>query len=243
MADRSAQPAQETPHRQLKDVVYLRLKQEIVDLELLPGYPMREVELAGRLGVSKTPLREALVRLQRERLVELVPYKGAVVSGYDREDLKEIYELRELLEGACAREAAEHISAADLAELTRMVRDSERAWADGDVDSLPELLEAFDRIVYRQTRNRRIREMIENLSDHLIRIGNLTVAIPGRLEGSVRQHSAIHDAITRRDPAAAERLMREHVSSVMADQLAAFDPDDTSAWVGRGARARKSEND
>ncbi|CUU55888.1 hypothetical protein CcI49_01700 [Frankia sp. CcI49] len=235
MAERSAQPADETPHRQLKDVVYLRLKQEIVDLRLPPGYPMREAELAGRLGVSKTPLREALVRLQRERLVEIVPYKGAVVCGYDRDDLKEIYELRELLEGACAREAAVHISAADLAELTKVVRGSERAWAAGELDGLPELLEAFDRVIYGQTRNRRIREMIENLGDHLVRIGNLTVAIPGRLEVSVRQHSAIHEAIVRRDPGDAERLMREHVTSVMADQLAAFDPDDPGVRTARAA--------
>jgi len=92
-------------HRQLKDTVYVQLRDDIVNGVLPPGTVLREAELAARFGVSKTPLRDALVRLQKDGFVEIPPYRSAVVVGYSRTDLREIYELRELLEGACARQA------------------------------------------------------------------------------------------------------------------------------------------
>lgn len=223
-------------HRQLKDVVYERLRQEIIDFTLQPGAPLREAELSQRLGVSKTPLREALVRLQRDRLVELIPYKGAVVSGYSREDLASIYQLRELLEGACARDAAQGASPEDLAELTSVIRDTKSALAEQDRDLIVSLFYTFDDVIYRQTRNVYISDLIEGLHAHLYRIGQLTVMIPGRLERSAQQHEAIYEAILRREPNQAEQRMREHIISVMVDQLANF-PDE---GLGRTPRTGES---
>jgi DNA-binding GntR family transcriptional regulator len=117
-------PIDGVEHRQLKDSVYLKLRQEIVSAKLPPGYLLREAELAARFGVSKTPLREAFVRLEKDGFVEIAPYRSAVVGGYSRQDLREIYEVRELLEGLCAREAALNIATEDLAALSRIVRDS-----------------------------------------------------------------------------------------------------------------------
>src|ERR1700683_2462519 len=96
-------------HRQLKDAVYLQLRDDIISGALPAGAVLREVELVARFGVSKTPLRDALVRLQKDGFVDIPPYRSAVVTGYSETDLREIYELRELLEGACARQAALHI--------------------------------------------------------------------------------------------------------------------------------------
>ena len=118
-------------HRQLKDWVYLKLREEIVATQLPPGYVLREAELAARFGVSKTPLREAFVRLEKDGFVQIAPYRSAVVSGYSRQDLREIYEVRELLEGQCAREAAVNIATEDLAALNRIVRDSARGPGGG----------------------------------------------------------------------------------------------------------------
>jgi DNA-binding GntR family transcriptional regulator len=219
------QPLDDAAHRQLKDTVYLRLRDEIVSGELPPGTLLREAELAARLGVSKTPLRDALARLQRDGFVTIPPYRSAVVAGYSRTDLREIYELRELLEGACARQAALSIGADALAELAQIMRDS-AACVDNDKvrtgqeERLTELLDQFDRVMYAQSRNSRIDEMLGNLRDHLVRIGRLTTGIPGRLAKSVHEHQPIYDAIVQRDGAAAERFMRRHILSVMADQLA-----------------------
>ena len=227
-------------HRQLKDTVYLQLRDDIVNGTLPPGAVLREAELATRFGVSKTPLRDALVRLQKDGFVEIPPYRSAVVVGYSRTDLREIYELRELLEGACARQAAFHISADALAELARIVRASAdcvtgpemgrvmgpgmgpgmgTAVAAGREDELAGLLDQFDLVMYAQSRNSRIDEMVGNIRGHIQRIGRLTTGIPGRLAKSVPEHEAIYEAIVQRDGAAAEALMRRHILSVMADQL------------------------
>jgi DNA-binding GntR family transcriptional regulator len=215
-------------HRQLKDSVYLKLRQEIVTATLPPGYVLREAELAARFGVSKTPLREAFVRLEKDGFVQIAPYRSAVVTGYSQQDLREIYEVRELLEGLCAREAAVSIATEDLAAVNRIVRDSAAAFEAGDTDRLTALLDEFDVVLYAQSRNSRITAMLENIRDHVTRIGRLTVAIPGRLGTSVREHQAIYEAIVQRDGPRAETLMRQHILSVMADQLANLDPDSVS---------------
>jgi DNA-binding GntR family transcriptional regulator len=214
-------------HRQLKDTVYLRLREDIVSDALPPGSLLREAELAARFGVSKTPLRDALVRLQKDGFVTIPPYRTAVVAGYSRSDLREIYELRELLQGACARQAALTIDADELATLARVVRDSAGCLAgvsDEDVVAgqearLSELLDRFDEVIYAQSRNGRLNAMVENIRDHTTRIGRLTTSIPGRMGKSVAEHQKIYEAIVQRDVAAAEALMRRHILSVMADQL------------------------
>ena len=216
--------------RQLKDAVYAQILEKIVDGTLPAGYALREGELAARLGVSKTPLRDALVRLQADGLVSIPPYRSAVVVGYSRRDLREIYEVRELLEGACARDAALTISADDLAELSTLMRDSAacitdgpvsgRTVADGQEQALAVLIDRFDVIMYAQSRNQRINEMVANIGIHIRRIGQLTTRIPGRMVKSVAEHHAIYEAIVQRDGPAAEAAMRRHIRSVMADQLA-----------------------
>jgi DNA-binding GntR family transcriptional regulator len=210
-------------HRQLKDSVYYKLREQIVSTELPPGYMLREAELAARFGVSKTPLREAFVRLEKDGFVAIPPYRSAVVAGYSQQDLREIYEVRELLEGLCAREAAVNIATEDLAALNRVIRESERALKAGDTDGLTALIEEFDTLLYAQCKNGRIIAMLDNLRDHVTRIGRLTIAIPGRLESSVTEHRGIYEAIVSRDGPRAENLMRLHILSVMADQLASLE--------------------
>jgi DNA-binding GntR family transcriptional regulator len=210
-------------HRQLKDSVYYRLREQIVSGELPPGYVLREAELAARFGVSKTPLREAFVRLEKDGFVTIPPYRSAVVAGYSQQDLRETYEVRELLEGQCAREAAVNIATEDLAALNRVIRDSEQALKSGETERLTALIDEFDTLLYAQCKNSKITAMLDNIRDHVTRIGRLTIAIPGRLESSVAEHRGIYEAIVSRDGPRAENLMRQHILSVMADQLASLD--------------------
>ncbi len=208
--------------RKVTDWVYEELKSAIVDLRLAPGDPLREATLADQLGVSKTPIREALTRLEQEGLVETTSFKGAVVTGYSRQDLLEIYELRELLENAAARTAAESMADADRDRLDRICRESRKLKKNHDAAGLPALISAFDDVLFEQVRNSRIRALIENLRAHLTRIGHLTAEIPGRIEASVDEHEKIVQAIAARDPELAERQMREHIRSVRDDQLRAL---------------------
>lgn len=206
--------------RKVTDWVCEEIRDAIIDLRLRPGEPLREAAIAEQLGVSKTPIREALARLEKEGLVETTSFKGAVVSGYSPRDLEEIYELRALLEGAAARAAAEDASEETRARLRDVVEGSRKLRDRGELSELAALLGRFDLIVYDQVTNRRIQALIDNLRAHLTRIGKLTEAIPGRVEASVEEHAAIVEAIVRRDPDDAERLMRVHIASVLADQLA-----------------------
>jgi DNA-binding GntR family transcriptional regulator len=218
-------------HQNLGDQVYEQVRDDIIALEIPPGAHLREAELAERFAVSKTPVRDALARLASDGLVDLIAYRGALVTSYTNDDLMDIYDLRGLVQGSCAREAALSISADDLAMLGLVIRESRRAQEEGHEEQLPVLFNAFDEIVYRQTSNNRIRQLILNLDAHLRRIGNLTVRIPGRLEKSVEQHEGIYEAIVDRDPNEAESLMRKHAASVLADQLAdhAVDPSGQTA--------------
>jgi len=215
-------------HLHLKETIYESVRQDIIDLVLLPGTHLREAELAQRYAVSKTPVREVLQLLNNDGLVEILTHRGAIVTRYSHKDLFEIYQLRELIEGACAREAAQSISVDEVVELGRIVRKSQDCLADGHIDLLPKLFNDFDEIIYRQTRNGRVVELLTYLDGHLRRIGNLAVGIPGRLDKSVVQHTEIYDAIVRRDPNEAEKLMRHHIRSVLGDQSASFQVDVSS---------------
>jgi GntR family transcriptional regulator, rspAB operon transcriptional repressor len=211
--------------RTMTDAVYEQLKTAIVELRIPPGAPLREAEIAQGLSVSKTPVREALGRLEQDGLVTLNSFRSALVTEYTARDLQEIYELREIIEVAAARAAAESMSDKGLADLGRIASECVRLNAEGgggDAPELVQLISEFDTVLYEEVRNRRIRAILENLAAHLARIGRLTTEIPGRIDASVREHAQIYEAIERRDPENASRFMREHIRSVRDDQLRAL---------------------
>ncbi|HEX9519997.1 MAG TPA: GntR family transcriptional regulator [Streptosporangiaceae bacterium] len=207
----------------MTDWVYEELKEAIVSLRLPPGQPLREAALAEQLGVSKTPIREALSRLQQDGLAETTSFKGAVVTGYSRQDLVEIYELRELLESSAARLAAQSMSDADRARLDQILIESRALWDGSDPVKLAARIAEFDVVLFDQVQNGRIRALIENLRAHMTRIGELTAEIPGRIQTSVDEHEKIVEAIAARDPDLAEQRMREHIHSVRDEQLRALE--------------------
>jgi DNA-binding GntR family transcriptional regulator len=215
--------------RTMTDAVYEQLKTAIVELRIPPGAPLREAEIAQGLSVSKTPVREALGRLEQDGLVTLNSFRSALVTEYTARDLQEIYELREIIEVAAARAAAESMSDKGLADLGRIASECVRLNAQGGAGAaggggpeLVQLISEFDTVLYEEVTNRRIRAILENLAAHLARIGRLTTEIPGRIDASVREHAQIYEAIKRRDPKNASRFMREHIRSVRDDQLRAL---------------------
>ena len=231
--------------RTMTDAVYEQLKAAIVELRIPPGAPLREAEIAQGLSVSKTPVREALGRLEQDGLVTLNSFRSAAVTDYTARDLQEIYELREIIEVAAARAAAESMSEKGLADLGRIASECTRlsaagggggsagaggAGGAGDAGGAAELVQLiteFDTVLYEEVTNRRIRAILDNLSAHLARIGRLTTEIPGRIDASVREHAQIYEAIERRDAETASRFMRDHIRSVRDDQLRALPALDT----------------
>jgi DNA-binding GntR family transcriptional regulator len=199
------------------------LKDAIVNLRLRPGEPLREAALATMLGVSKTPIREALSWLERDGLVEMEVFKGAVVIGYSRRDLEEIYELRLLLEVTAARQAATFLKSDTRRRLVSVSAASRHALEADNAKRLVQLIDEFDEILFDSLQNRRMRQLIGNLRDHVKRIGHLSEQPPSRLAASVVEHERIIQAITDGDPEAGARTMREHILSVQAQQLALSD--------------------
>jgi DNA-binding GntR family transcriptional regulator len=204
--------------QQLKDVAYRRLRDALVDLTIPPGAALRENDLAQRLGISKTPIREALVRLERDGLVELIPYRGARARTYSADDLRQIFELRELIEGDCVRRAANRSNAFDLRRLAKNVDESEDALRKGSMEEVAQLLDEFDELLLAQLDNRFISDLIDRIRLHLRRIGRLAVS-PRRFSASVAQHRAVCDAIVQHRPSQADRLFKEHLGNVLEDQV------------------------
>src|SRR5580704_12484967 len=179
--------------RTMTDAVYEQLKAAIVELRIPPGAPLREAEIAQGLSVSKTPVREALGRLEQDGLVTLNSFRSATVTDYTARDLQEIYELREIIEVAAARAAAESMSEKGLADLGRIASECVRLNAQGGgggggtaggggsaggagtaggggtaggAPELVQLISEFDTVLYEEVTNRRIRAILENLAAH-----------------------------------------------------------------------------
>lgn len=209
-------------HRQLRDVVYESLREDIVGGIHPVGVTLREMDIATTLGVSKTPVREAFAKLATEGLVRLVPYRGAIVTDYSPEDLESISGVRQLVEGACAARAATRRSPDQLELMRQILSDSEQALARDDSDGVLTKFLAFDEVIYGFADNEWFEELIAMLRAHQSRILRLTVQIPGRMAESASEHRGILQAITDRDEEAAELLTRQHVASVMAAHRAAL---------------------
>lgn len=205
--------------RQIKDLVYERLIEAVVRQEILPGTHLKERDLAQSMGVSKTPIREALVRMQKERLVDIAPYRGAVVRAITVADLRELYELRELLEGFCARRAAMTFDDDQQERLRRNLHASRRALATGDQSEVRRLLQEFDETLHEAARGHRIAGLLVDLGTQLGLLGRVASRAEGRFEASIAEHAAILHALVTRTPDQAEQLCRSHVRSVYADLL------------------------
>lgn len=204
----------------LVDSTYEELKAAIVDSRFESGDMLRESTIAEQLGVSKTPVREAFLKLREDGLVELLPYRGAMVTGYNVDDVREVFEIRVMFESECVRWAATDSSEHLIDELAANVAKTESAVARDDVQEVIRLFDEFDAILFARLKNRRLQGLVDNLQVHLQRIGKLTTEIPGRLERSLDQHAKIVAAVASGDPDAAQRAMRDHITSVLVDGLA-----------------------
>jgi GntR family transcriptional regulator, rspAB operon transcriptional repressor len=218
--------ASQLRHQQLRDVVYERLREGIIEGFHDVGTTLRELEIADSLGVSKTPVREALAKLANDGLVRLVPYRGAIVTDYQPDDLEAISGIRQLVEGACAALAARNRTEEQLAAMWANLEAADEALAAQDVTRVLELFLELDDLLYGFSANQWVQELITKLGAHQQRILRLTVRIPGRMAESARQHAGIVQAIADQDAEAAELLTREHVASVMAAHWEALHPAD-----------------
>jgi DNA-binding GntR family transcriptional regulator len=191
------------------DYAYATLRREIVEGRFAPGRRMREIELAQRLGISRTPTRQALSRLELEGLLALRPRAGLVVSVLDMDAVEELYEMRAALEGAAAGMAARHASPRDLALLTRLL-DEETGLGSEPMNLYRHNRELHEAILM-AAHNRYLEKSLHALHDAIALLGPTTLAATGRPVVAHAEHAAIVKAIAERDDALADRLARAHI--------------------------------
>lgn len=195
------------------DAVYARLLQAINSGELPPGARVREVDIAGWLGVSRTPVREALHRLESEEIVAKSD-RGLIVPLVNDEQIGELYAMREVLEGAAAALASRYATDSQLQVLERLLADS-ASTDDADSARHAELNKQFHAAIYRAANNRYLLKSLRSLQDSIARLQTTTFAWPGRPKRALREHRAILRAIAKHDPAAAESAARLHIREAL----------------------------
>lgn len=199
-----------TPPR-LGDHTYEAIRQAILSGLFAPGSRLTVDAVANRLGVSRTPVKEALVRLEREGLVRVVPRRGAFVAMLSAEEVLELYDLREVLDGLAARKAAERITPQELATLARYLRRADKCAATGDLTRYSDADLAFHQAVRQASKSPRLVEMLENLRDQTRLLMSTSILLEGRLQRSIEEHRRIYEALRRRDGPAAEEAARAHM--------------------------------
>ncbi len=193
--------------RDLKAEVYKIIKEGIVRREFLPGTRLKESDLVRRLGVSRTPIREALNQLSKEGIIEIFPRKGAFVRNCTREEVTEILILREVLEGAASRLATLQMSDRTMRKLEGFFKDYRKGFMD-----YAEADERFHTEIIQASGSRRLIGLVSNLKDSLQMLDMRAVSFryPERIKESLSEHVRIIEAFKARDVDLAERLTREH---------------------------------
>ena len=215
-SEQNRSPDETVSNGSLADSAYLRLREEIISVQLPPGTLLREDELRQRFGMGRTPIREALQMLRHTGFVTVLPRRGTLVSEINIGDLASIYEVRVHLESWAARLAAERASKDDIRAAEEMIAELQSA-DRSDYDSLLALDRRVHGLAYRCAKNEHLTGTLEHYQNLSLRILHLAlkrypVLIP-RLEDVVDDQQALLQAICRGDGDAAESVAREHVLS------------------------------
>ena len=203
---------EENAYLPLRDVVFQTLRQAILKGELQPGERLMEIKLADRLGVSRTPIREAIRKLELEGLVVMVPRKGAAVANITEKDTKDVLEVRRTLEMFAVEVACDRISAEQLEQLKKAARDFEDSKGSMDVIRIAETDMQFHEIIYEATQNDRLVQMLNNLRENMYRYRIEYLKDPNYYDRLMREHREILEAIESGDKQRARASMESHIN-------------------------------
>ena len=203
----------ETDDRSLRIRVFNAIENAILDGEYKDGDSLNELKLSKELGVSRTPVREALMQLELEGLVKNVPNKGAVVIGVTEQDIHDIYEIRIRIEGLAARLCAENITDDELRALEQIVDLQEFYLLKNDTEQIWKLDSDFHKIIYDASRSRPLRFTLSNFHNYIKKARDISVQTEGRAEKTVAEHRAILDAIKEHNGSLSEQLTAKHISN------------------------------
>ena len=193
----------------LSNSVYNELRRRLIEGDLKPGQRLREIELSAMLGVSRTPVREAIKRLESEGFAAYVSRRGAVVLELTPEQAAELYAVREILEGSAANFAARFATASEIDILEDLLRTQREAGNDPEL--LSRINRQFHQMIYQMAHNRYLLGLLSTAQDYMLLLRETTYFNPGRPETALEEHSEIVSAIKARDSERAESAARKHI--------------------------------
>jgi DNA-binding GntR family transcriptional regulator len=200
----------------LAERAYLRLREEIIRVDIAPGTILREDALMARMNVGRTPVREAIQRLHSDGFVTILPRRGTLVSEINITDLAAIYEIRVRLESWASRLAAERLVAADHGELRALLDELAAVTSDDGFEPLLDLDRRVHRFVYRCAKNQYLAKTLDLYHDLSLRILHIAMKryplLTPRLEDVVHEQRTVLEAISRGDGDTAERVAAAHIS-------------------------------
>jgi len=199
----------------LRGQVFHAIREDILKGRYKENDELREAALGKELGVSRTPVREALRQLELEGLVKIIPNRGAFVTGISEKDVHDIYRIRSVLEGLCMRMAAEHMTKERVEELEEVLMLSEYYFEKGNIEQLTELDGKFHQILYRASESRILEHVLSDFHKYVQRARGNSVKTESRAQKSLKEHREILEALKENDADKAERLANTHILNVM----------------------------
>lgn len=203
----------ETSGKSMRELVLGELRNAIFMGHIKPGDRLVETTVANSMGISRTPVREALRQLESEGLAINIPRKGTIVKGICVEDANEIYEIREVLEGLAARGACLHISRMEIRELRQIIRDMDQSIKNNDEEAYVYVHNRFNRIILDSCKNKRLINQMESIYEYLKSLRKISLLTDSRKKEALKEHIEIVNAIENGDEDEAERLTRQHIRS------------------------------
>ena len=199
----------------LRGQVFQEIREDILKGKFKENEELREATLGKELGVSRTPVRDALRQLELEGLVHIIPNKGAYVTGITEKDVHDIYMTRSMLEGLCARWAAEHISEEQIQEMEEVLLLTEYHLDRGNAEQLAELDGKFHEVLYDASQSRILRHILSDFHKYVQVARKRSVKKEDRAKKSLEEHREILNALRTGDADRAEELAHIHILNVM----------------------------
>ena len=197
----------------LRDVVFNTIRKAILTGELKPGERLLEIHLANRLGVSRTPIREAIRKLELEGRVIMIPRRGAEVAQITEKSLREVLEVRRALDALCAELACDRITAEEEERLKQACDEFERATETKDATTIAAADVALHDIIVQATGNRRLIQLINNLSEQMYRYRFEYIKDENRHDNLIDEHRMIYESIIGRDKEKAAAAAKLHIDN------------------------------
>ncbi|MCM1091066.1 MAG: GntR family transcriptional regulator [Butyrivibrio sp.] len=195
----------------LRGRVFHKLRDDILSGKYEEHEELKEVAIGEELGVSRTPVREAFRQLELEGLIQIIPNKGAYVTGITEKDVQDIYMIRSLLEGLCARWATEHITKEQMEEMEENIYLAKFHAQKGHLDQLAELDNHFHDIMYEACNSKMLEHQLKDFHQYVLRVRKKTLNNANRGPKSNEEHEQIMEAIKAGDADLAEKLANQHM--------------------------------